>query len=486
MIRCFIILLFCAFVCKAQPPSKYYAKYGGAGIDIGYGIKETFDRQYIVIGSTTSYGAGTTDAILMLIDSMGNLVWQKTFGGTLADVGKKIVLNQQDSGFVFVGYTNSYGNGGYDLWVVRTDKNGMLLWQKTFGGLDWDFGNDIEIGTNNDIYVCGTTYNSKYGKTDGYALRLNLINGNLVWEKKIGGNEDDEFNGLEILNDGNLLFVGKTNSYNDINGDCYAFKTTLNGDSIWAKFEGGNLLDYFNDVIQQTTTNDLIFTGSSESYSVGKKDAYLYRTDDSFNFIWRQNYGIATEDEEGHRLATAGSNYNFGKFVFIHSTREQVGFKTDCKNFLFGDLGFYQGGGSIGFLEDEESFDITETSDKGFVSIGFTTSLNAKDKDVFLIKMDSTLIGITNEVIGLKKNNRENNFFIYPTLVDEIINLTLGSENKNIIFEAIDIYGKSVYRTELSGDKKNYNIDLSHLSKGVYFIILEGAFKSERFKIIKK
>ncbi|MBK6523605.1 MAG: hypothetical protein IPG08_15535 [Sphingobacteriaceae bacterium] len=126
----YILLVVLSLNMNAQPPSKWYNRFGGAGIDIGYGVKETYERHYIVAGSTSSFGYGATDAYLVLVDSMGQKVWDKTYGGVMADVAKAIVVNPVDSGFIFTGYTGSIGNGGYDVYLVRTDKNGTIIWQK--------------------------------------------------------------------------------------------------------------------------------------------------------------------------------------------------------------------------------------------------------------------------------------------------------------------------------------------------------------------
>ena len=97
----FLILLFCSNL-YGQLSTKFYSKYGGDGRDLGYGGKETFiKKQYIVIGSTSSFGNGSSDAYLFLIDSVGQILWQKSFGGSNADIGKSVIINPIDSGYIF-------------------------------------------------------------------------------------------------------------------------------------------------------------------------------------------------------------------------------------------------------------------------------------------------------------------------------------------------------------------------------------------------
>src|SRR4030095_3353145 len=111
---------------------KFQRTYGGSGHDEGRSVKQTWDGGYIIAGTTSSFGAGATDVYLLKVDSLGNFQWQKTFGGNNIDRGYSLDITS-DSGFVICGYTNSFGSGGYDAYVIRTDQNGDTLWTKTYG-----------------------------------------------------------------------------------------------------------------------------------------------------------------------------------------------------------------------------------------------------------------------------------------------------------------------------------------------------------------
>ncbi len=219
------ILLFANVYLNAQAPRKFYTRFGGYGHDIGYSVIQTLNGHYAVTGSTGSFGNGNSDVYLAFVDSMGWVRWEKSYGGFNNDIGKSII-QLADSGFVIAGYTNSFGAGGYDMLVVRTDKAGTLIWQKTFGGLDWDFGNCVIEASNGGFIICGHTYSFGYGKSDGYLVKLD-INGNYQWQKTYGGNEDDNFK--SIIETYNNLFtvVGATGSYGDLDGDAWLFKTLI-------------------------------------------------------------------------------------------------------------------------------------------------------------------------------------------------------------------------------------------------------------------
>ena len=105
--------------------------YGGQGDDIASAIIQA-DDGFVIAGMTSSFGAGGFDYWLVIVDSAGNMLWNRTFGGTADDFGTS-VIQTIDGGYALAGWTNSYGAGGEDLWLVRTDVSGIMVWNQTFG-----------------------------------------------------------------------------------------------------------------------------------------------------------------------------------------------------------------------------------------------------------------------------------------------------------------------------------------------------------------
>src|ERR1039458_5099183 len=99
---------------------KFQRTYGGINNDYGRSVQQTFDKGYIIAGATSSFGSGETDVYLIKTDSLGNMKWSKTFGGAGVDWGYS-VQQTTDSGFVVAGFTNSFGHGGYDVYLIKTD-----------------------------------------------------------------------------------------------------------------------------------------------------------------------------------------------------------------------------------------------------------------------------------------------------------------------------------------------------------------------------
>ena len=130
--------------------------YGGSGDDCGHSVRQTADGGYIIVGKTTSYGAGEDDVWLIKTDSEGNHQWDRTFGETGGDVGFD-VQQTSDGAYIVTGYTDSYGPSPSDLWLIKTDAGGNELWNRKFGGAEADSGQSILEASDGGYVIAGST-----------------------------------------------------------------------------------------------------------------------------------------------------------------------------------------------------------------------------------------------------------------------------------------------------------------------------------------
>jgi hypothetical protein len=137
--------------------------FGGSGEDVGYFVQNTRDGGSIVTGSTKSYGVGEERLWLLKADSNGSKLWDKTFGGFVSSAGDGgwSVNETDDGGYIVTGYTKSYGAGGKDLWLIKTDSAGKKQWDKTFGGSKDDVGMSVIQAVDGGYVVAGRT--ASYG-----------------------------------------------------------------------------------------------------------------------------------------------------------------------------------------------------------------------------------------------------------------------------------------------------------------------------------
>jgi hypothetical protein len=485
MKKYFLFILFFANVyLNAQAPRKFYTRFGGYGHDIGYSVIQTLNGHYAVTGSTGSFGNGNSDVYLAFVDSMGWVRWEKSYGGFNNDIGKSII-QLADSGFVIAGYTNSFGSGGYDMLVVRTDKTGNLIWQKTFGGLDWDFANAVKTTPLGDsLIIAGNTFSFGYGKSDAYIVKTDL-NGIFQWQKTYGGAEDDEFKSFVTTYNNQYAFSGTTKSMGDVKGDCWLFKTGFNGDSILSVKYGNNKKQFINDIVEDPNNKNFILCGANDFDGTDSTYAYILVMSENgvFNSDNQFSYKNMIDAQFTSVAHLKDINFVFARKQFNSS----AGRKLEPMFMINTPLYDIPGGvTTYGSVDDEELYDVTRTRDKGFISVGYTKGFSSNLSDVFLVKVDSNYSSIAGatSLVGVNelKQNRKD-FLVYPTLASTEVTVEYELDNTNTILTLSDCFGKVLYSEKIINNTST--ISLSNFSTGVYFITLTEGYYSRTTKIIK-
>lgn len=197
--------------------------------DVAQGIEETNDGGFIVAVSAGSYLTAMNDAMLLRLNSNGTPLWAKTYGGIADDVAR-YVYQTTDGGFLAAGTSRSFGAGGADFYLVKTDANGTLQWAKTYGGSN-DEGLLAFSKTSDGGYIaCGTTLSFGNGSEDVYLVKINSA-GDTAWTKTYGGSSYDGGVAVQQTTDGGYVITGATQSFGQGNRDIYLIKTDANGNS---------------------------------------------------------------------------------------------------------------------------------------------------------------------------------------------------------------------------------------------------------------
>ncbi len=240
---------------------------GGIRGDIGYSIIQTADRGFAITGSASSFMLADTEVYVLKLDSIGNVLWTKTIGG-IADNEGYSIIQTKDQGYAITGETDAYGAGGYDVYVIKLNSGGNLQWTKTIGGRKNDVGNSIIQSRDGGYAITGNTYSfNDTVNGDVYAIKLDS-SGNLQWTRTIGGTNVDAGESIFQTREGDFAIGGYTSSYGDSGTNLYFVKFDSVG-NLKQTYTYGGSINMENKPMIQTKSGGFAFVGLS-SYG------YLY------------------------------------------------------------------------------------------------------------------------------------------------------------------------------------------------------------------
>ncbi len=352
--------------------------YGGTNIDYGYSIQQTTDGGYFIVGTTLSFGAGNEDAYVIKTDSLGDTLWTKTYGGINHD---RATSGQQttDGGYIIAGYTKSFGAGQNDVYLIKTNPLGDTLWTKTYGGANFDMANSVQQTADGGYIITGSTKSFGAGGYDIYLIKTNSM-GDTLWTKTYGGNTDDYGRHVQQTTDGGYIIVGETYNSSFLM-EVYLIKTDSSGSILWKKNYGGGQ-DESGFAVQQTSDGGYIVVGNTTSFGAGVNDVYLIKTNANGDTLWTRTYGDASYDYGEAVQQTTDGGYIIVGSTFIANTNYDVYL---IKTNVDGDTLWTKtyGGNNVDW-----GYSIKQTMDGGFVIVG-TKRYGTAPEDIYLIKTDS-------------------------------------------------------------------------------------------------
>ncbi|GAF79018.1 unnamed protein product, partial [marine sediment metagenome] len=250
--------------------------YGGSEKDYAKSIQQTNDGGYIVEGQTYSFGPGLSNIWILKLSSVGDIEWQRTYGGSSDDYAFWI-QQTSDGGYIIAGETYSYGDGSDDAWILKLSSVGDIEWQRIYGGNKQDWSSIIQQTSDGGYIVAGGGYSFSAGDRDGWILKLSSV-GDIEWQRTYGGIDYDYTWHIQQTNDEGYIIAGYTFSFGEGKSDAWVFKVDTIGNIEWQRTYGGGDYDYARS-IQQTSDGGYIVTGHTESFGAGRRDIWALKLD---------------------------------------------------------------------------------------------------------------------------------------------------------------------------------------------------------------
>jgi len=350
---------------------------GSSDSECACSITQTNDDGYAVAG----YNLLTKIYWIIKMDNLGKIIWKKNIKRNFQLINTDMnIIQTNDGGYVVAG-CSANSRGSSDFWIIKMDNQGNIVWDKTLGGERYDEEISI-IQTNDGGYaVAGSIRGNRTVWEDLWIIKLDS-QGKTLWDKTFGGPHYERAHSIIQTNDGGYAVAGSIAGNAGWSDICFV-KLDNQGNKIWDKIFGRKYFDEAHSIIQ-TSDDGYAIAGYTKSKGAGERDAWLIKLDRQGDIIFEKNYGGSEDDEffsiihtidDGYALAGYTKSYGAGgKDVWI--------IKLDSKGNITWDKTF-------GRSKDDVAYSIIQTSEKGYVLVGKITSEGFGDTDALIIKLDS-------------------------------------------------------------------------------------------------
>lgn len=504
--------------------------YGGKHSDYLFDAQPTPDYGFILAGSSlskktgnkTDDGNGDLDYYIWKMDEKGNLDWQKSFGGSGADLLQSIRLTK-DGGFILAGTSDSQKGvhkkdscrGHEDFWIIKLNAKGAEQWQRTIGGSGQELLQSI-IPTSDGGYIVGGSSSSNksgklhnglddlfgkkensYGGLDYFVVKLDN-KGEIEWQKSYGGQYADELRSIVQARDGGFLLGGSSNSPDSGNkneksygeSDYWILKLDQKGEVEWQKTYGGAGDDQLQSVLQSKDGNYLL-AGSSSSGTGGNKNAsngkgsdfWLIKIDPIGEILWQETYDIGKAD----LLTTIQENADGSLLLGGHAQTEVSDSKkkdregiNDYVLIKTNDKGEEQWTQTVGSGGEDILRKAIETRDGGYLLAGTSTGTASRDRNSGQGRNDFWVVKLKDKK---KKEEKKNPIEAYPNPTLQYSNVIVGYEFDKGTATVYDLMGRQLQQFEITD--RTIPVDLGSMPEGIYIVEIRTNVQNDSVKIVK-
>lgn len=473
--RTLILFTYCLLFSAVWGQINFFNLYTDNGDDFGEGIVQLEDSSYVITGSSSSFGFGPSDAFLLKIDSLGNYLWSKNYGGVEADVGRRVMYNPGD-GFYVAGTTNSFGSGAYDFYLFKTDLTGNLLWEKTYGGSGWEKLNDAVLTNDGHIIFVGETSSNPNQDRQSVIYKLNLA-GDSILAIQSNHTGSDYLNSLTYFQDTLFSVTGPLYDMDSLKWKSTVSTYHIDGSLIWS-----DTISINGDCKIQDLTyanGELFLVGGMNTSDFSSFGRYRTKYSIAGSFI-SQNSSNSSSIYIDKDICEYGSTGDF-IITFEYEDSSIPGNGLDLAiwkySFPFTNLNQWT---PVPYLNDDKIGQTIKTSDSSVISVGTSSGYNQSYNNVFVSKIgpgsqfpDASAPHNTQPLVSTIAIELENTLYLVPNPTTEYFTIK-GVQCFNCTKEVFDLRGNTVLKTT---DTK---VDISSLGRGAYLVIVnseKGVFR---------
>lgn len=465
----------------------FFNIYSNNGDESGEGIVQLEDSSYMVTGSSSSFAPSLgSQAFLLHIDSMGNFMSSTHYGGPESEVGRR-VLYQPNDGYYIAGYTNSYGNGGYDYYLVKTDLNGVEQWSQTYGGAGWERVWDAAIMPDSGVMMIGETSSNPTDNLDMYIVRTDKF-GDTLWTKTIGGAGDDVLKGMASLNDSTYYVVGYT-----------YVEDSLETNAVVMRIDDEGQIQLFDtlDLTGSTYLNALSYREGVKYMAVGYSNGNSPNGDDSYYVQFDTNGVILYEysgPDDGDQVAQVVTDFGVPDVWYIGIDYENQWSEPNGNDCFVGryldNFVYAQSAVTLHYENPDYMGQLIETSDGGAVMVGRTyaaSGMIASSSNLYVVKIGPNHLHpdihniVEQGVVNVSELSVSDDFHVYPNPANADLFVKSTSVTDGDV-TLVDAFGRIVITEDLFlGELR---IDLSSFKDGVYYLRLSSENTNSTRKIV--
>lgn len=373
----FMVMAFLLLPVMLLAGSTFSKTFGGSDTDAGYSTVQCSNHDFILVGLTKSYGGTMRDGYLVRISDSGDSIWARNYDFGQDETFRGSVL-LGDSALLVVGFTRPDGSTPTDLLVAKLRTNGDVVWHRTYGGDGTDYGWDIHALPDGNFVVSGTTDSYGNGGEDVWVLKIDQ-NGDTLWTATFGGTGEDQGRGIAVDDSGKIYISAK--SYSLFAPDMYMIKLNDNGEAAWLKtFSSSGWTEGYDACYDG---KEAVFAGYGFWGGVYSHDMLWIKMDAKGDTIRTGHvgggdndyaFGVNPTDDGG--LILAGKSKSFGSYW------QGLISKIDAKGNL-------QWQSAFGGDNEDILWKVYQTDDHGYLAVGHSNSTSDGNMDVFVVRTDS-------------------------------------------------------------------------------------------------